>query len=186
MKLELIIILGTAFFIANTYYDGKLLTLLKSYQKYYTMAFYAFIGICIYLLFKKQPDQSHDMLKQANSIIKYMPIDKSAMSIMNPLIDLTGHHNTNFDKYGDAPAQEQRILRSGGKATKRSVSETKKKWVASNQNWTCGSCKKQLNAWFEVDHKTRLEHGGSNHVNNLVALCRECHGRKTAQEKLDL
>ena len=46
------------------------------------------------------------MLKQANSIIKYMPIDKSAMSIMNPLIDLTGHHNTNFDRYGDAPAQE--------------------------------------------------------------------------------
>ena len=32
--------------------------------------------------------------------------------------------------------------------------------------------------------KTRLEHGGSNHVDNLVAMCRECHGEKTAMENL--
>ena len=51
MKLELIIILGTAFFIANTYYDGKLLTLLKSYQKYYTMAFMlSLVFVFIYYL----------------------------------------------------------------------------------------------------------------------------------------
>jgi hypothetical protein len=68
--------------------------------------------------------------------------------------------------------------------TKRSVSETKKKFVASRQNWCCGDCNKQLNAWFEVDHKIRLEHGGSNHVDNLVALCRECHGKKTTIENL--
>ena len=81
---------------------------------------------------------------------------------------------------------ENRIVNSGKKATKRSVSETKKKWVASNQNWKCGNCNKQLNAWFEVDHKISLEHQGTNHVNNLVALCRECHGEKTARERIDL
>ena len=42
----------------------------------------------------------------------------------------------------------------------------------------------KLPAWFEVDHKTRLEHGGTNEVNNLEALCRECHGKKTAMENL--
>lgn len=68
--------------------------------------------------------------------------------------------------------------------TKRSVSETKKKFVASRQGWKCGECQDQLNAWFEVDHKIRLEHGGSNHVDNLVALCRECHGKKTTIENL--
>jgi 5-methylcytosine-specific restriction endonuclease McrA len=41
-----------------------------------------------------------------------------------------------------------------------------------------------LNAWFEVDHKIRLADGGSNHVDNLVAYCRECHGEKTAIENL--
>jgi 5-methylcytosine-specific restriction endonuclease McrA len=35
-----------------------------------------------------------------------------------------------------------------------------------------------------VDHITRLEHGGTNHIDNLVALCRDCHGKKTAIENL--
>ena len=80
--------------------------------------------------------------------------------------------------------QLQTILESGKKGTKRSVSETKKKFVASRQNWCCGGCKKQLNAWFEVDHKIRLADGGSNHVDNLIAYCRECHGQKTTMENL--
>jgi 5-methylcytosine-specific restriction endonuclease McrA len=29
-----------------------------------------------------------------------------------------------------------------------------------------------------------LEYGGSNHIDNLVALCRECHGKKTTIENL--
>ena len=70
----------------------------------------------------------------------------------------------------------------GIKATKRSVSESKKKFVAAQQSWKCGDCKRQLPSWFEVDHKIRLENGGSNAVDNLVALCRDCHGKKTAFE----
>uniref|UniRef100_A0A6C0IC94 HNH nuclease domain-containing protein n=1 Tax=viral metagenome TaxID=1070528 RepID=A0A6C0IC94_9ZZZZ len=77
-----------------------------------------------------------------------------------------------------------RLMNSGKKGSKRSVSETKKKFVASRQNWQCGHCNKQLSAWFEVDHKIRLEYGGDNHIDNLVALCRECHGEKTAMENL--
>jgi 5-methylcytosine-specific restriction endonuclease McrA len=86
--------------------------------------------------------------------------------------------------------QERKLMTSGTTPTtgvqkvKRSVSETKKKFVASRQGWKCGDCHEQLNAWFEVDHKTRLEHGGSNHIDNLVALCRECHGKKTTIENL--
>jgi 5-methylcytosine-specific restriction endonuclease McrA len=74
--------------------------------------------------------------------------------------------------------------KTGGGAgpTKRSVSESKKKFVAAQQGWKCGDCKRQLPGWFEVDHKIRLEHGGSNAVDNLVALCRDCHGKKTAFE----
>ena len=71
---------------------------------------------------------------------------------------------------------------TGVKATKRSVSESKKKFVAAQQSWRCGDCKRQLPSWFEVDHRIRLENGGSNAVDNLVALCRDCHGKKTAFE----
>ena len=67
----------------------------------------------------------------------------------------------------------------GGGTTKRSVSETKKKYVAANQSWSCKDCNQQLEATFEVNHIVPLEDGGSNHINNLEALCRNCHGKKT-------
>ena len=84
---------------------------------------------------------------------------------------------------GGTPA-ERRLLNSGKGSSKRSVSETKKKYVAAQQGWKCGDCQRQLPAWFEVDHIIALEHGGSNHIDNLVALCRDCHGKKTAMSFL--
>ena len=85
---------------------------------------------------------------------------------------------------GTMGAAERRVLNSGKGSSKRSVSETKKKYVAAQQGWKCGDCQRQLPAWFEVDHVIALEHGGSNHVDNLVALCRDCHGKKTAMSFL--
>ena len=52
------------------------------------------------------------------------------------------------------------------------------------KNWKCQNCKEQLTAWFEVDHIKRLDQGGSNDVENLVALCRNCHGEKTSMENI--
>jgi hypothetical protein len=85
---------------------------------------------------------------------------------------------------GSMSAAERRVINSGKGSSKRSVSETKKKYVAAQQGWKCGDCQRQLPAWFEVDHVIALEHGGSNHVDNLVALCRDCHGKKTAMSFL--
>ncbi len=73
----------------------------------------------------------------------------------------------------------------GTEKVKRSVSETKKKYVASQQNWNCKHCKNQLDATFEVDHVIELQHGGDNNVNNLVALCRNCYGKKTMMTRLN-
>jgi 5-methylcytosine-specific restriction endonuclease McrA len=115
-----------------------------------------------------------------------MPIDKEAGNLLSPILDLsTKSYFTSEVCEEPLTHQQQRIMTSGGKpGTKRSVSETKKKFVASQQGWKCGNCDKQLTAWFEVDHKVRLEYGGSNEVSNLVALCRECHGEKTTMENL--
>jgi 5-methylcytosine-specific restriction endonuclease McrA len=79
---------------------------------------------------------------------------------------------------------DRRMQNSGKGGTKRSVSETKKKYVASQQDWKCGNCKSQLDHTFEIDHRLRLEYGGGNDVQNLVALCRNCHGKKTASENM--
>jgi len=196
MRLEIFILGLTAFFIYNAYHDGKYLKMLLSFKKYYQMIFFAVIGISIYLLLKKNPVQSKNMLLYANNMVKYMPIDRNTMDLITPIFDFT-NSGTNLQNGSNSfmetfneisnpgqSFQEQRILSSGKTGTKRSVSETKKKYVASQQEWKCGHCDTQLNAWFEVDHKIRLEHGGGNDVQNLVALCRECHGKKTAMENM--
>jgi hypothetical protein len=193
MKFELLIFGATAFFIANTYYDGKYVQIMKSWKKYYQMISIGFVGLSAYLFIKKYPGHSRSLFTHANGIIKYLPIDKDATNL---LFDLTDKGQMFSQPMNNYTVQQNRVMNSGynnnagqacvagQKATKRSVSETKKKFVAAEQGWKCGGCKQQLPAWFEVDHKIRLDNGGSNHVDNLVALCRDCHGKKTAFENL--
>ena len=62
---------------------------------------------------------------------------------------------------------------------RRRVSQLTKKIVASNQKWKCKHCNNTLDFTYEVDHILPLYQGGTNQVENLQALCRNCHGRKT-------
>lgn len=201
MRFEIILFLIAGFIMANIYSDGKYLKIALSWKKYYQMAGVAIGALMIYWLIRRRPAQAREMLSASNDYLKYLPVDKNASSIISPILDFTTKQNILADQYWGSYSQQQggynypvvpmrqqqsenRILRSGKQPTKRSVSETKKKYVASSQNWKCGGCSKQLTAWFEVDHKVRLEYGGSNEVSNLVALCRECHGEKTTMENL--
>jgi hypothetical protein len=211
MRIEIVLFLIAIAVMANIYTDGKLVRSLSKYKKYYQMAGVAFAALAMYVLFKKNPERARDLVFTSNEYLKYMPVDKNASSILNPILDFTSKYSggvagaSSFGEFSQAHPilnlssgrqtyAEARITKSGGvsegapttqvKATKRSVSETKKKYVAAQQGWKCGNCTKQLPAWFEVDHKIRLEHGGSNHIDNLVALCRDCHGEKTAMENL--
>jgi hypothetical protein len=195
MRLEILIFGITGFLLYNAYYDGKYTKILFAYKKYYKMALIGFLAICFYIMIKRNPLQTKNMLLYTNNMIKYMPIDKSSMDMISPIFDLStksrgfmeGFNSELNPGYNYNPvlvAQQQRNMLTGQKPVKRSVSETKKKYVASMQDWKCGQCTKKLTHTFEVDHKIRLEHGGGNDVTNLVALCRECHGEKTAMENM--
>ena len=197
MRIELIFIIAVGLIIFNVYTEGKYTKIFYSYKKYFRIGFIIFLAIICYLMIKRNPHNCKNILLHANNMVKFMPIDRASMDMISPIIDFTGgsssanganrdnsfmHNMTGSGASpgpnpGPNPGPDQRIV-------KRSVSETKKKYVASNQNWKCGHCGKQLNAWFEVDHKIRLDNGGSNEVQNLVALCRECHGEKTAKENM--
>lgn len=198
MKLELFVFGITAFLVFNTYYDGKYLKVFHSWQKEIKMSTFAFVGLSLYIFLKKNPGQTQSMLSHANDIIRYMPISRSSADMLSPFLDFANKKSLfqEGDNFNLAQQQQQqqpqnareaqmaaRLMASGrNNATKRSVSETKKKFVAAQQSWKCGHCDRQLPAWYEVDHIVRLEHGGSNNVDNLVALCRDCHGKKTAME----
>jgi len=149
MKLELLILLITVLVLLNTYFEGKLISKLKKYEKYYKMVFFAFIGLCIYLYIKKNPNNYKDFVTNSNSYIKYLPIDRNTASIITPIIDFTSNSiskelNNNYNIYNNPniqksvsfsshsnnnhhlSKQQQKILYSGNTSTKRSVSETKK------------------------------------------------------------
>lgn len=216
IKTEYIVFIITAVLIANTYYDGQLLKLFQSNQKWIKMATFGFIGLSLFLFLRRNPENSRQLFYHANDIIKYMPISKGTADMITPFFDMTrgsaphdggaiggammsaigmnkspniaqpslGGGTPGGPPGGSMSAAERRLLNSGKGSSKRSVSETKKKYVAAQQGWKCGDCQRQLPAWFEVDHVIALEHGGSNHVDNLVALCRDCHGKKTAMSFL--
>jgi hypothetical protein len=217
VKAEYIVFIVAAFLIVNTYYDGHLMKMFQSNQKWMKMAMFAFAGLSLFLFLRRNPENSRQLMYHANDIIKYMPISKGTADMITPFFDMTGGPPPNdggamsgasgsaigramssamgvrtapniaqpsMGGGGGSNASERRILNSGKGSSKRSVSETKKKYVAAQQGWKCGDCQRQLPAWFEVDHVIALEHGGSNHVDNLVALCRDCHGKKTAMSFL--
>jgi len=191
MRLEIFILGLTAFFVYNAYTDGKYTKMFMSFKKYYKMIFYTLLGIGIYYMLKRNPTRGKDMLFYANNVVKCLPLDRNSMDMLSPIIDITGTQNQSFmEGFNDIQqndfgfCSEKKIQTSGRGTTKRSVSETKKKYVAANQGWKCGHCDNQLDHTFEIDHKLRLEYGGGNDVSNLVALCRECHGKKTAMENM--
>jgi len=168
MNISFMIIIVTAGLLYNTYHDNFFIKSFQVYQKYYKMALIGVLGLGFYLMTIRNPSQSVNTLNALNQYVNVMPIDKNAKGMMGPLLN--------------SPAVNR--LMQPSKTNKRSVSETKKKFIASNQNWKCGECKEMLKAWFEVDHIQRLDQGGSNDISNLVALCRNCHGKKTSMENI--
>jgi len=190
MRLEIFVLGLTAFFIYNAYHDGKYTKMLLAFKKYYKMIFYALLGVGIYIILKKNPQQGRNMLLYANNCVKFMPIDKNSMDMLSPIIDFTSNGPNSFmEDFNNINMNPQyfpglNINQNQQKPTKRSVNGMTKKYVAAQQEWKCGHCKNQLDHTFEVDHKIRLEYGGSNDKSNLIALCRNCHGIKTADEMM--
>jgi len=189
MKLELFVLAITAFFIYNALNDGVFIKNIFKYKKYFQIGFYCIMGFSVYLLLKRDPLRLKKILMNSNDMIKYLPIDKNSMDIISPIIDFSNSNNSfmnglneTLDSVGTGMGSQQ--FSGNGQPTKRSVSETKKKYVASNQNWKCKSCGNMLKHTFEVDHVVRLQNGGSNDVNNLVAMCVDCHKTKTSFENM--
>jgi 5-methylcytosine-specific restriction endonuclease McrA len=172
MTPQFAILLITGGLIYNTYYDNFIINNFKQYTKYYKIGLIAVMAMGVLIIMNRNPSESWSMMNALKQYINVVPIDRSTKDLINPLLS------------GGKDAASQRIETSGKHSNKRSVSETKKKYVASHQNWKCQKCRQQLTAWFEVDHVKRLDQGGTNDINNLVALCRNCHGEKTSMENI--
>lgn len=72
------------------------------------------------------------------------------------------------------------------KKLRKPLGERLRKIVAAEQKWRCKNCNQLLSAAFDIDHLVPVCEGGTNVRENLVALCKNCHGIKTMQDGIRL
>ena len=70
------------------------------------------------------------------------------------------------------------------KKNKRVYSTTHRIEIAYATKYHCGLCWKLLPPTFERDHIKELRYGGEDVCSNLVALCPNCHAKKTRANTL--
>ena len=172
MNFKFIILLITGGFMYNTYRDNFIVLNFKKYIKYYKIGAIAVFGIGLYLTLNRSSSDSWSTMNAVKNFIHVLPMDRNSKDMIKPFLEK------------DQTTRSVEKIHASSRTHKRSVSETKKKYIASQQNWKCKQCNEQLTAWFEVDHVKRLDQGGTNDVQNLVALCRNCHGEKTSMENI--
>jgi len=184
MRIELWILFITIAILYDTYHNN-----IYSKKVFYYKKYFKIIGIDIAVLFfysfvKKNPNDTHNILQNVNNCIKYLPIDKTTSSVLSSGVGILSQPiiEPSSSSFSSSVSQSSDVEKKT--IIKRSVSETKKKFVAFSQGWKCNICNKTLDHTYEVDHKIELRNGGSNETDNLVALCAGCHRLKTASNYL--
>ena len=67
------------------------------------------------------------------------------------------------------------IVQQGRRRINKQVRQT----IATNQDHKCNDCKTTLTAYFQIDHLIGLQYGGTDEIDNLQALCGDCHTKKS-------
>lgn len=177
-KLILFIILAIIFLLINTYYNG---IIIRAYNWITGLPKMLLVFITLTIIFapfllknNKAVDLCKDFLP--DSISKRIDIINATKTLqMSQPRHQNGHQN-GHQQGGYSPNLPTSKLRK--------VSEQLKKIVASQQKWGCKKCKNILEATYEIDHIIALEDGGNNNIDNLQALCRNCHGKKTMEDNI--
>ena len=76
------------------------------------------------------------------------------------------------------------LRKEGIYSTDRRISQTVWKQIGFNQNGQCMHCKSILKPTCQLDHIKEIELGGEDTIENLQALCVECHALKTHNMRL--
>ena len=75
-----------------------------------------------------------------------------------------------------------RLEKTDIKIKRKKINKDTRQKIADKQENACGECKMTLSPYFELDHIIGLQFGGTDEESNLMALCRECHGKKSIRE----
>jgi len=65
---------------------------------------------------------------------------------------------------------------------RRRINTQIRQMIATNQDNKCNDCNTTLTAYFQIDHMIGLQYGGTDEIENLQALCGDCHTKKSIIE----
>ena len=165
---------------------GKVQRQLVNVQKYGKAAIALVVGLGVLLMVNKPGNSKADMMQTASDIVSVMPASATTRLMKGGIgfMSQTGGSSGSATGWTGQSTPLGQTAPVERRAKARSVSEARKKAVAASQGWKCSACNNVLSATYEVDHIIELQDGGSNEVDNLTAMCRNCHGDKTLRERL--
>lgn len=70
-------------------------------------------------------------------------------------------------------------------AVRKRIPESVRWHIAASQSFCCAACDTMLPDVAEIDHVLRLADGGTDDINNLIALCSTCHSVKSHMEVIE-
>lgn len=108
---------------------------------------------------------------------------KNNIKAMQKKIDEIGIllRKTKKNESKNVVAQQQPQLQKSRDKRKK-INKDVKQHIVMKQDNACGDCKNALTPYFEIDHIIGLQFGGTDDESNLMALCRECHAKKSIKE----
>ena len=139
----------------------------------------------IKVFYKSKNEKSLNTFLCKGLIMKKEETDKRIVKVTQENIELTATIACLRAKISSLEKQlEQQtkihttIVQHGRRRINKQVRQT----IATNQDHKCNDCKTTLTAYFQIDHLIGLQYGGTDEIDNLQALCGDCHTKKSIIE----
>lgn len=126
----------------------------------------------------QQPVREHDVQNaRIETMQQQIDEQKKEQKKMKDIIAAIEHHNNKSSSPRLIQPQSQK-----SRAKRKKINKDVRRQVVDKQGNACGMCKLELTPYFEIDHTIGLQFGGTDDESNLMALCRECHAKKSIKE----
>ena len=90
--------------------------------------------------------------------------------------------NNRLKNINEALKKKIETLENKPKQKRSFVNQVNRYQIAASQKWCCRICTELLPGVFHIDHTIPLKFGGDDNLENVTAVCIQCHALKTHEE----